>query len=96
MGVVEILSEGDKRAFYIQAEHLPRTNGFYYALWLYNSPSSSEALSRAPSVGKSRKLAGGALLPEDAAKYHKILLTRETSSRPTHPGKVVLRGEFKM
>jgi hypothetical protein len=95
-GAVEILSEDGKRAFYIQAERLPETKHFFYAVWLYNSPTSALPLSKSPPVGKTHKLAGAALLPEDAGNYKEILLTRETSSRPTHPGHVVLRGPFKL
>jgi hypothetical protein len=95
-GAVVVLSEKGKRAFYIEAQNLPATNGFYYAIWLYNSPTNAKALSRSPSVGPSHKLAGGSALPANAGSYHEILLTRETESRPTHPGKVVLRGPFRL
>jgi hypothetical protein len=96
IGTVEILAEGEKRAFYIQAEHIPITNHFFYAIWLYNSPTSALPLSKSPPVGKSHKLAGAALLPSNAGDYREILLTRETSTRPTHPGPVVLRGTFTL
>lgn len=95
-GVVEVLSEGGKRAFYIEAENLAPSNHFFYAVWLYNSPTSSEPLSKAPPVGASRRLAGGALLPADAGNYRKILLTRETNTHPTKPGKTVLEGPFSL
>jgi hypothetical protein len=95
-GAVVVLSEKSKRAFYIEAQNLPATHGFYYAIWLYNSPTSAKALSRSPAVGSSHKLAGGSALPANAGSYHEILLTRETESRPTHPGKIVLRGAFRL
>jgi hypothetical protein len=91
-GTIVILAEGTKRAFYIQAEHIPSTNHFFYAVWLYNSPSSALALSKSPPVGKDHRLAGAALLPSNARSYREILLTRETSTRPQHPGQIVLRG----
>jgi hypothetical protein len=94
VGVAEVLSEGSKYAFYLAAEHLPASNGFFYAVWLYNSPISHEALSRSPAVGANGRLQGGALLPSDAGKYHTMLLTKETSQRPTQPGPTVLRGAF--
>ncbi len=93
-GTVVILAEGTKRAFYIQAEHIPSTNHFFYAVWLYNSPSSALALSKSPPVGKDHRLAGAALLPGNAGSYREILLTRETSTRPQQPGQVVLRGKL--
>lgn len=98
VGVAEVLSEGNQYAFYLAAQHLApsKGNGFFYAVWLYNSPSSYEALSRAPDVGASGNVQGGALLPKDAGKYHTMLLTRETASKPTKPGPVVLRGAFAL
>ena len=96
VGTVEVLSEGGKRAFYIQAEHIPATKHFFYAIWLYNSHTSALPLSKSPPVGKSHKLAGAALLPSNASSYREILLTRETSTRPKRPGHVVLRGAFNL
>ena len=95
-GVVEILSEGSQHAYYLAAAHLPPTRGFFYAVWLYNSPTSHEALNKSPTVGSNGKLQGGSLLPANAGRYHQILLTRETSERPTHPGPIVLSGSFKL
>jgi hypothetical protein len=96
VGIVAVLSEKSKRAFYIEAQHLPATRKFFYAIWLYNSPTSALALSRSPAVGKSHKLAGGSTLPANAGQFREILLTRETNGHPTHPGRVVLRGAFSL
>jgi len=95
-GLVQILAEGSRRAFYAVAEKLPATNGFFYALWLYNNPNSSEPLGKAPAVHSNGRLEGGGLLPADAERFHEILLTRETSTRATRPGTVVLRGAFSL
>jgi hypothetical protein len=94
IALVEILSEGGKRAFYIAAEHLPPSRGFFYVIWLYNSASSSEPLSRAPSVGSNGRMAGGSFLPSNASSFRELIVTRETASRPTHPGPIALRGAF--
>jgi hypothetical protein len=96
IGVAEVLSEGNKYAFFLAAEHLAPSNGFFYAVWLYNSPTSHEPVSRGPNVGADGRLQGGALLPADAGRYHTMLLTKETSTTPTHPGPVVLRGPFAL
>jgi Sigma-70, region 4 len=96
IGLVEVLAEGSQRAFYIAAERLPPSQGFFYAVWLYNSPSRAEAISKSPKVGSDGRLQGGALLPANAGSYHKILLTRETSQRPTRPGPTVLSGPFSL
>ena len=94
--MAEVLSEGSKYAFYLAAEGLAPTHGFFYAVWLYNSPTSAEALSKSPQVGSDGRLQGGALLPANAANYRRMLLTRETSERPTHPGPIVLSGAFAL
>jgi Sigma-70, region 4 len=96
IGIVEVLAEGSQRAFYMAAEHLPPSTGFTYVIWLYNSPSSAEAISKAPKVGSNGRLQGGALLPSNAADYHQILLTHETSEHPAHPGPIVLSGAFSL
>jgi hypothetical protein len=96
IGVAEVLSEGKTYAFYLAAEHLPPSKGFFYAVWLYNSPTSAEALTKSPPVGSNGRLQGGALLPANAGDYHTMLLTRETSERPTRPGPVVLSGAFAL
>jgi hypothetical protein len=96
IGAAEVISESGKFAFYIAAEHLPPSHGFFYAIWLYNSPTSSLPLSKSPPVGSNERLAGGAALPANAGDYHQILLTRETNEHPTHPGRVILRGSFSL
>ena len=82
--------------YYIAVEHLPPTEGFFYAVWLYNSPASALPLSKSPPVTANGRLQGGALLPANAGSYHKILLTRETSTKPSHPGPIVLSGSFSL
>jgi len=96
VGVVDVVSDAGKTAFIIDAQHLPRAKGFYYAIWLYNSPTSFQALSRSSHVGKSHALEGGSALPSDAGEFHQILLTKETKPRPSHPGKVILQGTFSL
>jgi hypothetical protein len=96
IGLVDILEESGKRAFYIAAENLPASRGFFYAIWLYSSPGHAQPVSKSPAVGSSHKLAGGALLPTNAAEYSQMLLTRETKALPTHPGKVVLQGALNL
>jgi Sigma-70, region 4 len=95
-GIVEVLAEGSQRAFYMAAEHLPPSQGFSYVVWLYNSPSRAQAISKTPNVTSNGRMQGGALLPSNAGEYHQMLLTRETSNRPTHPGPIVLSGAFSL
>jgi hypothetical protein len=96
IGVVYVLSEGAKQAFFIEAQHIPEAKGFYYAVWLYNSHTSSLPLSKTTDVGSTHKLAGGSTLPSNSGDFREILLTQETKPKPTHPGHVVLRGAFSL
>jgi hypothetical protein len=96
-GVVYVLSEGSTLAYFIQVQHIPASSkGSYYAVWLYNSPSSSLPLSKSPAVGSTHAFAGGSRLPANAGEFHEILLTKETKAHPTHPGAVILRGLFSL
>jgi Sigma-70, region 4/Anti-sigma-K factor rskA, C-terminal len=97
VGLVEVLSQGSKRAFLVTAEHLPPTeNGFFYAAWLYNSASDARVLGRAPSVSSNGQLQAVGALPSNAGHFREMLITRETSSKPAHPGPVVLNGPFSL
>lgn len=93
-GTAYVLSQSGRRAFYVAARGLPASSGFFYAVWLYNSPSSSAPLGRAPTVGTDGRMEGGGPLPTNAGNYNQLIITRETSTHPTHPGEIVLRGTF--
>jgi len=95
-GTAYVLSEGGRSAFYIAAQGLPESKGFFYAVWLYNSPSSSTPLGRASDVGADGKMQGGNPLPSNANLYHQLIVTRETSTHPAHPGPIVLQGTFAL
>jgi hypothetical protein len=95
-GTAYVLSESGRSAFYITAQGLPPSSGFFYAVWLYNSPSSSTPLGRASSVGSDGRMQGGNPLPTNASLYHQLIVTRETSTHPSHPGPIVLRGTFAL
>lgn len=95
-GTAYVLSEGGRRAFYVTAQGLPPSTGFFYAVWLYNSPSSAEPLGRASNVGSNGRMDGGNPLPSSASDYAKFIVTRETSTHPGHPGPTVLSGPFSL
>jgi hypothetical protein len=97
-GEAYVLSDGSRRAFYVAAQNLPpsQSHGFFYAVWLYNSPSSSAPLGRAPAVTSNGRLEGGGPLPSNAADYARLIVTRETSTRVHHPGPIVLSGRFSL
>lgn len=95
-GAAYVLSEGSKRAFFIDAQNLPLAKGFYYAIWLYNSRTSFVPVTKSSAVNSKHRLEGISPLPTNAAEFHEVLLTRETSPKPTHPGPVVLRGPLSL
>jgi hypothetical protein len=95
-GKTLILSQGSRHAFYIAAQGLPPSSGFFYAVWLYNSPTSSTPLGRAPDVSSTGRMEGGGPLPADASSYHQLIVTRETSTHPSHPGPIVMTGTFAL
>lgn len=95
-GEAYVLSDGSRHAFYIAAHGLPPSHGFFYAVWLYNSPSSSAPLGRAPSVGSNGRLEGGGPLPSNASDYAKLIVTHETSTHARTPGTIVLSGSFSL
>lgn len=95
-GKALVLSESGRYAFYIAARGLPPSSGFFYAVWLYNSPSSAKPLGRAPTVSAEGNMEGGGPLPTNAANYGQLIITRETSTHPTHPGPTVMSGSFAL
>ncbi len=96
VGIVEVISRGNVRAFLVVAEHLPPTSGFRYAAWLYNSPTDALLLGSGPKVGSNGVLKAAGGLPANASHYGTIVLTEEHSEKPTQPGPTVLSGTFKV
>jgi hypothetical protein len=96
VGIIEVVSENNQHAFLVAAEHLPPTNGFRYAAWLYNSPTDAFLLGRGPTVGSNGLLKAAGGLPANAAHYSTIVLTEEHSAQPRQPGQIVLSGAFKL
>jgi hypothetical protein len=96
VGAAYVLAEGSKRAFFIDARNLPPAKGFYYAIWLYNSPTSFVPVTKSSAVNSKHRLEGISPLPTNAAEFHEVLLTKETSPKPAHPGPAVLRGPLNL
>jgi Sigma-70, region 4 len=88
-----LVAQGNQLALELQAQGLPPTSrSFAYGVWLYNSHSNAEAVGSAPPVGKNGRLSAIAAMPSDTANFRALIVTRETSSRPTRPGTIVLSG----
>lgn len=99
VGIAEVLSLQGKMGVAIAAEGLaanhtkPRD---YYAVWLYNSPTSKYLAGIAGAVGKNGILRTAGGLPNTVSQYHKLLITLETSFSPKAPGRIVLQGTLKL
>jgi hypothetical protein len=91
-GKAYMYTQRGRPVFYISARGLPPSSGFSYVVWLYNSATSAEALGRTPAVGSAGSVVAEGPLPSNAGNYHKLIITRETSNAPSHPGPVVLSG----
>ena len=72
------------------------SNGFFYAIWLYNSPTSALPLEQEPRRSAPTGACRRRVAARQRGRIHTILLTRETSDHPTHPGPVVLSGPFSL
>jgi hypothetical protein len=98
LGVANVLAQGDQRAIAIQAQDLqPNTKRDAYAVWLTEGPNDSATrLGFAPAVGKDGRLEGATGLPENASRYKRLVISRETSSDPKRPGTVVLSGSIRV
>jgi hypothetical protein len=64
----------------------------YYAVWLYNSQSSSELVGFAGAVGSNHRLETAGAFPANYKHYQHLLVTLETSPTPKQPGRIELEG----
>lgn len=96
LAVANVISQGNQRAFALQAQGLDPTSGFAYAVWLYNSPGDALALGFAPAVKADGRMQAVGALPANVAHYRQLILTKETTARPTKPGTIVLAGALSL
>lgn len=92
LALAQVVAQGTRRAFALQAQGLDPTTGFAYAVWLYNSATDTLPLGFAPAVKADGKMQAVGALPANAAHYREMLITKETSARPSRPGTIVLAG----
>jgi len=97
-GIAEVIRQGTNTGLVIVGQGLPaNTSHDAYAVWLYNSASDSHLLGFvSPGVKSNGKLQTAGALPSNASRYHQLLVTLETQSKPTQPGKIVLEGTFNI
>lgn len=95
-GIAEVLRQGKNTGIAIVAQGVPPNSKHpptAYAVWLYNSPTDSHILGFVnPGVSSNGRLQTAGALPTNAGHYKQLLVTLETRSNPTTPGKIVLEG----
>lgn len=67
-----------------------------YGLWLYSNPGHQQYLGLDVQRALSPRdtLVGDATPPRNFRSYRQLLVTRQTGSKPTAPGTVILEGEI--
>lgn len=99
VGLAEVISLQGRTGVAIAAQGLAANSKRppnYYAVWLSNGATSNELVGFAAAVTKNGVLRTAGGLPTNAASYHGLLITLETSASPKTPGKVVLQGSGKL
>jgi hypothetical protein len=92
-GVAEILVYNGSQVANIVATGLPPSgNAFAYAIWLTSPTNGSSLRGFPPTVGSDGKVRVLAPLPDNVSSYKTLEVTKETISKPTKPGTVVLQG----
>jgi hypothetical protein len=68
-----------------------------YAVWLYRTPHAARLLGFITQHrGRGGTLRTSGVLPSNAGRYRQILVTLETQTRPTTPGKIILNGPLSL
>jgi hypothetical protein len=98
LGVAQIVRVGTTNGMVLYAKGMPANPaGEFYAVWLSSAPTESRFLGFVPErLTKTGDLKGDTVLQPTDARYTKLLVTLETQSQPTVPGKVVLEGAFTL
>jgi hypothetical protein len=95
-GIAEVIRQGTTVGIAIVAQNVPpNTKRDAYAVWLYNSPSDARILGFVnPGVASKGRLSTTGPLPTDAGHFKQLIISRETQSRPKHPGSIILQGQL--
>jgi hypothetical protein len=98
VGVAYVLTQKGQRAFYVFAKGLPAPpTGSFYAVWLEGASSAAAyPLGSLPAQNSNGLVEGIGPLPSNASSYTRIIVTSETSHKPTHPGPTALGGTFTL
>lgn len=94
-GAAIFASVKGKHEFILAAEHLQPPSGFKYVAWLIGGSGEATPLGLA-EVNSEGKIIAGNQLPEQYPRSGHFELTRNTGSKPSHPGEVVLEGSYEL
>jgi hypothetical protein len=96
-GIAQIRSLNNALYVLIYATGVPANSHNAYAVWLYNSPTSSQLVGFvSPDVGSNGQLQTAGKLPTNPANYKQLLVTLETQAHPKAPGQIVLAGTINI
>jgi hypothetical protein len=93
LGAADLVRQKDGSVLLLlQARGLRPNHNDTYAVWLFNRPGDARLLGFvSPAVGSSGTFSSGVQLPDDAFRFHALIVTLEQSAQPTAPGPTVLR-----
>jgi hypothetical protein len=92
-----VISQHGKLLLLLQARGLTANRHNSYAVWLYNAASDARLLGFvSPPVGAAGTFSSSVPLPDDAARFHSLIVTDESSDLPKQPGQPVLRSPLSL
>jgi hypothetical protein len=96
-GIAQIISANNALLVAIFATGVPANSHNAYAVWLYNSPTSSRLVGFvSPGVSSNGQLQTEGPLTVNPANYKQLLVTLETQAHPKVPGQVILQGTISI
>jgi hypothetical protein len=97
VGAGAIVRQNGALLILLQGRGLHPNSHDSYAVWLVNTPGDARLLGFiSPAVGADGTFSSGTSLPDDAVRFHEVVVTRETAARPSRPGTTVLRGPLAL
>ena len=96
-GQVAISTTNGTTSMQIDAHRVQGAHG-HYGVWLYSNPGHQQFLGFdvGPALSPRDTLYGNVSPPGDYRSYRELLITRQTSSKPTAPGTIVLEGNITL
>ena len=97
VGEAAIVRQKKGMVLLLQGRGLPANRDDFYGVWLVNSAADAHLLGFiSPAVGASGTFSSGASLPDDAVRYHELVITVETTSQPPAPGPPILHSALSL